>query len=499
MTADPWDVFAEAFPAATKAPAAPVSYAVDPGDRSAYGQRALEDEAGRVAGAQAGERNHTLNRAAFSLGQLVAGGVLGEQDVVDTLRHAASQCGLGEPEVSNTLASGLRAGAQEPRGVPEQPDVNGWLNALPTAPEGAAPARPDQDPRFVYDPETGKPVGYAPAPLPGLDLSLLSQPCPDPEWLIEGRMTRRSLTLLGAKPGIGKSWTALDLTLALTTGREWLGHKVPNPCRVLYIDVENGEVLARRRLQQLGAEAAAIGDRLHYVTEAVIFPGGDDSRRYRDTLASFRPDLVVIDTLASSAPSAERDTEAMSLFLSDIWHRAREAGASVLVLAHLRKSQQGAGKDDPLDSFRGAGHLAGAASRAWLLDPRGPEKFVLRDIKTREFSAAKPVVLELVDEPLPPGSLTPRRTVLTVNGYEDDDLAPEVAWQRDVLAFIDNHALGQATTPDLMHLAEGAGLAQKTASNLLTEWVRNGVLKRVRKGLYARPDTAQTTTHGETA
>jgi hypothetical protein len=502
MTADPWDVITAAFPQAPKPVrvTTPVLYRPTTAG-SPYAQRALDAEAQRVVDAPAGSRNHTLNRAAFSLGQLVAGGALEEDEVVHALTLAAHQAGLDDDEIAPTLRSGLQGGQKDPRGVPETPDVEDWLSKLPVVePSPAAvPAEPGQDERLLYNPETGEVVGVAPRPLPAMDLALLSQPCPEPEWLVEGRMTRRSLTLLGAKPGIGKSWTALDLTLALTTGRDWLGHKVHGRHRVLYIDVENGDVLARRRLQQLGADAALIGDRLHYVTEAVMFPGGDDSRRYRDTLAAFRPDLVVIDTLASAAPSAEKDTEAMSLFLSDVWHRAREAGASVLVLAHLRKSQQGAGKDDPLDSFRGAGHLVGAASRAWLLDPRGAETFVLRDVKTREFSALPPVRISLVDEDMPPGSLVPRRTTVTVDGYEDDEVSPDLAWQRDVLAFIDNHPHGQATTKDLQHLAEAAGLAEKTASNLLTEWARNGVLRRLRKGLYARPDTAQTATHQETA
>ena len=43
---------------------------------SAYGQAALDAEVARVAGAPQGQRNGTLNAAAYALGQLVAGGVL---------------------------------------------------------------------------------------------------------------------------------------------------------------------------------------------------------------------------------------------------------------------------------------------------------------------------------------------------------------------------------------------------------------------------------------
>lgn len=84
---------------------------------SAYGRNALLAECGRVAVAPSGERNDTLNRAAFSLGQLVAGGVLDVDDVIDSLLVAAERCGLEMQEARNTIASGLRSGAARPRRV----------------------------------------------------------------------------------------------------------------------------------------------------------------------------------------------------------------------------------------------------------------------------------------------------------------------------------------------------------------------------------------------
>ncbi|MBC7677681.1 MAG: AAA family ATPase, partial [Pseudorhodobacter sp.] len=257
-----------------------------------------------------------------------------------------------------------------------------------------------------------------------------------------------------------------------------------------YIDVENGEVLARRRLQQLGADAEAIGGRLHYVTESVIFPGGDDSQRYADTLIAFRPDLVVIDTLASAAPSAESDTESMSLFLYDIWHRARAVGSACLVLAHLRKSQQGAARDAPLDSLRGAGHLVGAASRAWLLEPRGPEKFVLRDVKTREFPACPPTRVSLVDSEAAAGGVVDKLTAVVVDGVEDEETAESglLRFQKNVLTLIDNHPTGVAPAAALLTLGDGE--TDKTLRNYLTEMVASGVVARPKRGFYSRPPSS---------
>jgi putative DNA primase/helicase len=80
-----------------------------------YAAKALEERAREVATAGEGTRNHTLNQAAFRLGQLVAGGQIHEEHARDTLEHAARTAGLDGREISATVRSGLSAGAQQPQ------------------------------------------------------------------------------------------------------------------------------------------------------------------------------------------------------------------------------------------------------------------------------------------------------------------------------------------------------------------------------------------------
>lgn len=83
----------------------------------AYARKALEDETARVAAALKGTRNDTLVRASFSLGQLVAVGLLDQSDVVWHLAGAAVSAGLGRGEAEATLDRGLKAGREHPRQV----------------------------------------------------------------------------------------------------------------------------------------------------------------------------------------------------------------------------------------------------------------------------------------------------------------------------------------------------------------------------------------------
>jgi hypothetical protein len=88
----------------------------------AYGAAALSAEAAALAAALPGTRNHMLNRAAFVLFQLVAGGELDDQAVTRRLLDACCINGLikddGLPSVEKTISSGAKAGLQYPRSRP---------------------------------------------------------------------------------------------------------------------------------------------------------------------------------------------------------------------------------------------------------------------------------------------------------------------------------------------------------------------------------------------
>ena len=123
---------------------------IDEGFRvgTSYGERAAQGELARVMGAPEGERNNTLNSAAFAIGQLVAGGELGPM-AVERLRTVAERTGLDPDEVDATLDSGYQAGLREPRSAPEKPptqsETRGRFKLY--TPENIGPPR-----KFLYDP-----------------------------------------------------------------------------------------------------------------------------------------------------------------------------------------------------------------------------------------------------------------------------------------------------------------------------------------------------------
>ena len=100
--------------------AAPGGLAVD--RPNAYALAALRGELDRVLTAAEGTRNHTLNTAAFALGQLTAAGLLPHQLAEDALTAAGLAIGLPTREVAATVRSGLDSGERTPRRPGSPPD-----------------------------------------------------------------------------------------------------------------------------------------------------------------------------------------------------------------------------------------------------------------------------------------------------------------------------------------------------------------------------------------
>lgn len=104
-TRDPYDLLLARLDAPTS------------GTSDRYAAAALDRELDQVRAATPGTRNHALNRAAFSLGQLVAVGLLDQAPVTAALVAAAAVCGLDDDEARLTVASGLTSGQRTPRVV----------------------------------------------------------------------------------------------------------------------------------------------------------------------------------------------------------------------------------------------------------------------------------------------------------------------------------------------------------------------------------------------
>lgn len=107
-----------------------------------YVEHAIQCELSRVASAPDGDRNNTLNQAAFSLGQFLgsdwAAPYIDRGEIEIALEEAASRCGLPVNEARATIQSGLSAGEREPRERPSDTDLGRSARRQPADPVALA-------------------------------------------------------------------------------------------------------------------------------------------------------------------------------------------------------------------------------------------------------------------------------------------------------------------------------------------------------------------------
>ncbi len=101
-------------------------------DLSHYIETAITNEVETVRAAGNGTRNQALNTSAFSLAGLIHCG-LTEDRIVSELLRAAIDAGLPEREARQTIQSGIRAGREHPRDIPEGRPGNGKQTKPTTA------------------------------------------------------------------------------------------------------------------------------------------------------------------------------------------------------------------------------------------------------------------------------------------------------------------------------------------------------------------------------
>lgn len=176
---------------------------------AAYARAASAMEAEKVATSLPGERNNTLNSAAFVLGTMVARDWIDEEEVWHALLDAAQRCGLtaddGLASVEATIRSGLSGGKKHPREDLGDPQSSSDCVNEKTQSGGTGSDQPGSD-GFKASWDGGKqPDGFQ-AFWHGDTAGR-----PHQLWLVKELLPRVGVALLAGQSGAGKTFLEIDL------------------------------------------------------------------------------------------------------------------------------------------------------------------------------------------------------------------------------------------------------------------------------------------------
>jgi hypothetical protein len=187
-------------------------------------------------------------------------------------------------------------------------------------------------------------------------------------WIVEDYLPE-GFSVLAGRQKLGKTWLAIDWSLAVATGGFAMGSIPCAPGNVLYIDMENGPRRIQRRIEMIFPNGRTRPDLslLEWVTEAPQLNKGFIDALDEWRLSVERPRLVVIDVLQRIKPPSSGKGTSYELdyaCFAGLQSWATKHGIAVLALHHTRKG----GADDPLEALSGSNGLSAVADTTLVLD-----------------------------------------------------------------------------------------------------------------------------------
>lgn len=176
-----------------------------------------------------------------------------------------------------------------------------------------------------------------------------NQPIPERRWLVEGLIPDRNVTLLAGDGGVGKTLLALQLAVACSLGRQWLGLQTKAVKTLCVLCEDEPEEIQRRVADILKLYQADFGD-----TENLSFlarvgldnslmtwpnsyePGGETAfhTRILNLATDQRYQLVILDSLHDFFPGNENARPQVRQFIQSLRTIATEADGAVIVTTH---------------------------------------------------------------------------------------------------------------------------------------------------------------------
>lgn len=187
----------------------------------------------------------------------------------------------------------------------------------------------------------------------------LSMDLPPRENILNPWLPKSGLCMVYAKRGVGKTFFALEVAMAVAYGAKFLSFDVPTPVKVLYIDGEMPANTMQKRLAEIEKRMISNEKMIQpliitpdlqndFMPDLSTISGQEFIQKYTDWA-----DLIIVDNISTLGGSG-KENEAESWIPLQQWALGlRKQGKSVLFIHHAGKNgtQRGTSKrEDVLDT-----------------------------------------------------------------------------------------------------------------------------------------------------
>jgi len=322
-----------------------------------FGRGGLNGEIAALRITGEGARNAQLNTAAFSIGQLVAGGEVTESDARTELEAAASSIGLTPQEIKPTLNSGLKAGKLKHRSAPpKEGDITPVDNSAPTI------SAQERLQAFTAN---------------GLSGDMKRQMLED-KYVVDGIALLGQWTTIYASPSSGKTLIILHELM------ESVSNGVIKGEDVFYVNVDDsykGQTNKLKLLEEVGIQALIPNQR--GFKASALLPLMEELTRE----GTAKEKTFILDTMKKFTDLMDKK---MATDFGNIARGFVQAGGTLICLAHTNKHKDAEGKS----VHAGTSDIVDDCDCAYIIEASAPDhsgkrRAKFKNIKSRGNVAQK--------------------------------------------------------------------------------------------------------------
>jgi hypothetical protein len=197
---------------------------------------------------------------------------------------------------------------------------------------------------FVFTEENSMPANYQKFKLIA-EVRDMAWACrenkPKRKWHVEKLIKEKSLTVLYADGGTGKTYITLSLAVCAASGRDWLGYKIPRGLVTLFVDEESDEDDLGYRFQACikGEELEGDGLPIHFISGGGFTLDNPEAvQALRCLIVANKAELVIIDSFSMILNGDENTKEDCQVVMRELRRLCNELGCSIVVIHHANKA-----------------------------------------------------------------------------------------------------------------------------------------------------------------
>jgi len=288
---------------------------------------------------------------------------------------------------------------------------------------------------------------------------------PPISWVVPNLLPA-GLTIIAGKPKTGKSILALNIGIAVSTGRDLFGQINTNKCGVIYFALEDNDARLQDRLELLSGFYDSIVNSEDFKTTLEIPRYDLGGLEYLEQI--IKKDgigCVIIDTWQRFAPpkgTTESDYEFTYRIFSELSSMAKKYDVAIVLIHHARKNKSDSNYS--FDEIMGSTGITASVDTMMVLSK--VQELHKLEATGRDVESAE--LLLKFDK----STLT-----YTLTNTPYDDVSPE---RQTIIDLMDN--VKKEFTVSL--IADTLDVPKENLKALLSKMARTGQIKRIKRGVY---------------